>query len=96
MLEYDCACKLFLPEPGVIGKDLYCVFEEGVVDGVGVAFFEVTFHELDFLFKIFGGLQFEVQISSHSDLVDVFIFLGVLFAVELAGVVLDEAGVYSS
>ena len=56
LLEYDCACKFFLPESGIVGEDLDCVFEEGIVDGIGIAFFEVAFYELYFLFKIFGGL----------------------------------------
>ena len=54
LLENDCTCKFFLPKSWVVGEDLYCIFEESIVDGIGIAFFKVAFHELYFLFKIFS------------------------------------------
>ena len=78
-LKYLPTCELFLPEIEIVREDLDCVFEEIVVDGVTVTFFEGGLKLLNFFFKIFGSFKLKVQLSPHPYLIDLLVILRMCF-----------------
>lgn len=75
LLEDSPAYEFSLPKFRIILNDLNHIFEEGVIDTVRVTFFEVIFNLLDPFLKVLGGIKFEIQLSSKSDLSNMLIFL---------------------